>query len=79
MKNEFHVKILFGIDQTQKFYNNEPLSSEEISQFTKSYSFDTEIELNSFILGIEEANGWLDLVYSIKSNSDYIIEEIESL
>lgn len=30
MKNEFIIKILFGIDQTRKLYNNDSLTKEEI-------------------------------------------------
>lgn len=63
MKNEHCVTVLFGSDQIRKFHNREIFSEEDICLYTKYYSFDTEQELNAFILGIEEANGWLDLIY----------------
>ncbi len=61
--NVFLLTILFGSDQIRKFHNKEIFSEEEINNYTKSFSFRTREELEAFILGIETANGWLDLIY----------------
>lgn len=60
---EFYVTVLFGSDQIEKFHRMEIFREEEIIQHTKVFSFETKKELDAFILGIESANGWLDLVY----------------
>jgi len=60
---EFYITVLFGSDQVRKFHNKEIFSEEEINDYTKSFSFRTRKELEAFILGIETANGWLDLIY----------------
>jgi hypothetical protein len=60
---EFYITVLFGSDQVRKFHNKEIFSEEEIKQFAKTFLFQTRIELEAFILGIEAANGWLDLIY----------------
>ena len=60
---EFYITILFGSDQIRKFHNKEIFSEEEINDYTKSFSFRTREEFEAFILGIETANGWLDLIY----------------
>lgn len=41
----------------------------------KFYSFDTEIELTAFIFGLQEAKGWLDLVYlkSVKIQNNFLM------
>ena len=59
----FFIIILFGSDQIRKFYNNEILTKEEVNSYTKTFSFETRKEVDAFILGIETANGWLDLIY----------------
>ena len=70
--NDFHVMVLFGSDQVRKFHNKEIFHKSEIDDHTKFYSFETKIELDAFIFGLQEANGWLDLVYvkdvKIKNN-----------
>ena len=63
MKKEFNLTVLFGSDQIRKFHQKEIFNENEISDFIKFYSFDTEKELEAFIFGLEEANGWLDLIY----------------
>jgi len=61
--NEFYITVLFGSDQVRKFHNKEIFNEEEINDNTKSFSFRTREELQAFILGIETANGWLELIY----------------
>lgn len=63
MSKEFCVTVLYGSDQVKKFYNDEIFNESEINEYVKFYSFKTEKELKAFILGLEEANGWLDLIY----------------
>jgi len=75
---ELFVTVLFGSDQIRKFHNKEIFSEEEISQYTKAFSFETRKELDAFILGIETANGWLDLIYfeGIKIQRNKILQQI---
>jgi|LakMenEpi03Aug12_release.lakeMendotaPanAssembly.Ray.scaffolds.fasta_scaffold1289118_2 hypothetical protein len=57
MKHTLHV--IFGKEQVAKFYNNdESLTDEEISLYTKQYHFNTEAEKLAFIYGLHESNGW---------------------
>ncbi len=63
MKTDYIITVLFGSDQVRKFHNNEIFDEDEINQYTKTYSFATKRELDAFVLGIESANGWLDLIY----------------
>ncbi|MCX8524917.1 hypothetical protein OF897_13440 [Chryseobacterium formosus] len=63
MSKEFCVSVLYGSDQVRKFYNGEIFNENEINNYIKFYSFKTEKELRAFILGLKEANGWLDLIY----------------
>ncbi len=63
MNKGFCVTVLYGSDQVRKFYNEEIFDENEINEYVKFYSFETEKELKAFILGLEEANGWLDLIY----------------
>ena len=63
MIKEYCITVLYGSDQVKKFSNSETFSEEEINEYVKFYSFETKKELDAFILGLEEANGWLDLIY----------------
>ena len=63
MEKEYCITVLFGSEQVKKFYNKEIFNEDEITDYTKFYSFKTDAELNAFILGLNEANGWLDLIY----------------
>jgi hypothetical protein len=63
MKDEFYLTVIFGTEQIRKFFSKEIFSEREINEYTKFYSFATEAELNAFIYGLEEANGWLDLIH----------------
>lgn len=63
MEKEYCLSVLFGSEQVKKFYNKEIFTEDEITDYTKFYSFKTDAELNAFILGLDEANGWLDLIY----------------
>ena len=73
--NDFYLTVLFGSDQVRKFHNKEIFSDSEIAEHMKFYSFETEIELNAFIFGLQEANGWLDLVYlkGIKIKNNFLM------
>lgn len=63
MKSEFCVTVLFKSEQKNRFFSGKIFTKKEIEEYTKFYSFDTKKELDAFILGLEEANGWLDLLY----------------
>ena len=75
---ELFVTILFGSDQIRKFHKKEIFSEEEINQYTKTFSFETRKEMDAFILGIEAANGWLDLIYfeGMKIHRNKILQRI---
>lgn len=53
MNNGFCVTVLYGSDQVKKFYNAEIFNENEINEYVKFYSFETEKELSAFILGLE--------------------------
>ena len=55
---KYTLKIIFGQEQVIKFYNNDPITSEEIENNTKEFSFNTIEEKNSFINGVNAALGW---------------------
>ena len=57
---KYTVKIIYGEEQVEKYYNDEPLNYDEIISFVKEYSFNTEIEKNAFCKGLSEAVGWLE-------------------
>lgn len=78
MKPDYFITVLFGSDQVRKFHNKEIFSEEEINQYAKTFSFETKKELDAFILGIETANGWLDLIYfeGMKIKENKIIQQI---
>jgi hypothetical protein len=78
MKKDFCITVLFGSDQVRKFQNKEIFSEEEIAHYTKNYEFETDKELCAFILGLEAANGWIDLIYlkNINLNKNRFITEL---
>lgn len=55
---KYTVTIIFGKEQVSKIFNIENLSNEELKLNKKVYSFDTLIEKEAFIKGIEESIGW---------------------
>lgn len=57
---KFSTKILFGEEQVRNYMAGIPLTTLEISEFTKEYSFDTQEELNAFNYGMNEAYSWLE-------------------
>ncbi len=63
MKIKYSILVLFGSDEVNKYNNNEFVSEDEFLNNFKYYSFDTKKELDAFIFGLEEANGWMDLIY----------------
>ena len=54
------LKVVFGKEQVQKIYNQQMLTSEEVSIHLKEYQFKTEAEKQAFITGLNEALGWTD-------------------
>ncbi len=56
----YSIKIIFGKEQVEKFISNIPLSEDEQRINVKKYSFETEVELNAFKKGINEAIGWVE-------------------
>lgn len=61
------TNIVFGQEQVVKFLNGIELSDEEKEMYIKKFSFNTEIELNAFLLGVNETVGWTE-VYQIENN-----------
>jgi hypothetical protein len=55
---KYTVTIIFGKEQVSKIFNSENLTNEELKLHKKVYSFDTFIEKEAFIKGIEESIGW---------------------
>ncbi|MCC7521235.1 MAG: hypothetical protein IT220_06335 [Flavobacteriaceae bacterium] len=55
---KYTVTIIFGKEQVSKIFNSENLTNEELKLNKKVYSFDTLIEKEAFIKGIEESIGW---------------------
>lgn len=62
------VKVIFGSDQVRNFFNGMN-KDDELSGGLFEYSFETEAETNAFLLGIEQAMGWLDY-YVLEENED---------
>ena len=62
------IKIIFGKEQANKFLNNVPLSEEEKSINEKEYYFETKLELNAFLKGVNETVGWLEC-YIVESET----------
>ncbi|MGC4127976.1 MAG: hypothetical protein QM564_00130 [Bergeyella sp.] len=54
----YTLKVVFGKEQVNKTYNNEPLTIEELEINVKEYSFNTLEEKEAFIKGINETIGW---------------------
>ena len=77
MEKEYCITVLFGSEQVKKFYNKEIFNEDEITDYTKFYSFKTDAELNAFILGLNEANGWLDLIYleGVKIENQLLVKQ----
>lgn len=55
------LKVIFGKEQVAKILNNEVLSEEELNVNVQEYLFETEIEKQAFIKGLNEAVGWTDI------------------
>ena len=64
-KKEFTVSIVWG-----EFTENIP----------KSYNFQSEEELEAFLLGVEEANGWMDynaVVHTKGKDQKFTLKEFD--
>ncbi len=57
---KYKLKVIFGKEQVSKILNNEALSDEELNLNVKEYQFETEIEKQAFIRGLNEAVGWTE-------------------
>lgn len=57
----YKVTIVFGTEEVC-LYENDPSQLEGLLQtnHANTFTFDTEQELSAFLLGVEEACGWLD-------------------
>ena len=53
------IKIIFGQEQVNKYYNGIELTLIEVKDYMKEYSFDTKEELDAFCYGMDEASGWI--------------------
>jgi hypothetical protein len=56
------ITLLFGSDAIRKHFNNETLSSEEISLNRKTFTFPNRNEAGAFLQGIEIAQGWQEVI-----------------
>lgn len=54
------IKIIFGKEQVNKFLSAVPFTKEERLINEKDYHFETEIELDAFIKGVNTTVGWLE-------------------
>jgi hypothetical protein len=54
------IKIIFGKEQVNKFLSDVPFSKEEKSINEKEYHFETQLELDAFLKGVNETVGWLE-------------------
>lgn len=52
------LKVIFGKEQVAKILNNKVLSEEELNVNVQEYLFETEIEKQAFIKGLNQAVGW---------------------
>ena len=59
---KYLVKIIFGKEQVMKYHNNETLTDYEKIINVKKYTFETQLERNSFYKGIGEAINWLEFL-----------------
>lgn len=57
---KYSVKIIFGKEQVNKFYNSESFTVKEKQSNIKEYFFNTEEEKKAFCSGINEAVGWIE-------------------
>lgn len=64
------LRVVFGKDQVLKIYSGVELTSDELRNNYKEYSFNTIEEKNAFCMGLEEAIGWVE--YCLP---DYIFED----
>jgi hypothetical protein len=54
------IIVIFGKEQVDKFYQNEPFTDAERENHIKTYHFSSIKELDAFSFGINEAIGWLE-------------------
>ena len=54
------IKIIFGKEQVNKFLTDVPFTEEEKSINEKEYHFETQLELDAFLKGVNETIGWLE-------------------
>ena len=59
----YQLKIIFGKEEVNKFYNDDRFTVDEIVNNVKEFHFKTESEMEAFIKGIEASSGWTE--YSI--------------
>jgi hypothetical protein len=68
------VYVVWGTDATRNFNNNGKISMnhDDIDGCVNFYSFDTQAELNAFLKGINEANGWFDSAVILSKNAKIV-------
>jgi hypothetical protein len=76
---KYIVKIIFGKEQVMKYHNNEVLTDYEKIINVKKYTFETQLERNSFYKGIGEAISWLDFLVINEFEENDHKEEKESI
>lgn len=57
------VKIIFGKEQVNKYYNEEPFTADEKQINVKEFYFRTEAEKNAFCKGVSESVGWTEYCF----------------
>lgn len=74
---DFFVTIVYGTDNFKKFHMGEPFDKEDIADKFKTYYFGTQLELDAFLMGIDEATGWLEtLVFvNVEKVDDILISQ----
>ncbi|MBL0735928.1 hypothetical protein JI750_03465 [Flavobacterium sp. GN10] len=75
----YSVEIIFGKDQIRKYNNNEAFNDFEKTVNFKKYTFETQVQRNSFYKGMSETIGWMEfeVVKEFEENDQIGIEKKE--
>jgi hypothetical protein len=65
MNNQFSLTVIFGKQAVNDFYNGYEITDNLLDGAINEFHFETLIELQSFILGLDAAIGWTE--YTIKT------------
>jgi hypothetical protein len=55
------VTIIFGKEQVDKIHQNQVLTEIEKDKYQKNYFFESKVEADAFVMGIQEAVGWQEV------------------